>query len=229
MSGTLPRSPFLSYARLPLRCDRGSVDFCSCVPQDKTFDVATFRPVSAVYDRQGRFLVLGSTTGVVLVLQATDLQQFQAPLVTGKSTITDIAFSPDGYYMATAGADNAVTIFRFLETEVKLSSEALGGRQEWELDEHERSKARRMVEQWVLIGRYKAHSKPITGLRFGMSAEGAPLLVSTGEDKYLVEYDLEGSSVKDGIQLRGGRTKVILLLLLAAVAALIVFVCDDAD
>merc|ERR1719440_119017 len=57
-------------------------------------------------------------------------------------------------------------------------------------------------KEWIYVGKYRGHYKPITGLQFGEGADGLPRLFSTGEDRSLVEYDLARSSVQGGIQLR---------------------------
>jgi len=44
--------------------------------------------------------------------------------------------------------------------------------------------------------RYRSHSAPITGLSFGLREQGGQSLVSVGEDRQLVEYDLEESCVE---------------------------------
>ena len=55
----------------------------------------------------------------------------------------------------------------------------------------------------MYIGRYQSHTKAITGLEFKRGKDGERLLVSVGEDKRLVEYDLDESSVVKGVQLKG--------------------------
>merc|ERR1719163_2619075 len=93
-------------------------------------------------------------------------------------SITDIRFSLDGLFMATADSDLCVGIYY-------------------------------MGEEWTFLGKYRAHTAPITGLEFGMAADGkTPLLVSVSEDQHLMEYDLERSSVRDGIQLKRQRVRI---------------------
>ena len=55
----------------------------------------------------------------------------------------------------------------------------------------------------MYIGRYQSHTEAITGLEFKRGKDGERLLVSVGEDKRLVEYDLDDSSVVKGVQLKG--------------------------
>jgi hypothetical protein len=62
-------------------------------------------------------------------------------------------------------------------------------------------------EEWTYVGKIRSHTAPMSGLHFGVSAEGAALLLSVGEDRHLVEYNLETSCVEGGIQLRS-RTRI---------------------
>jgi hypothetical protein len=65
-----------------------------------------------------------------------------------------------------------------------------------------------LVEQWVYIGRIRSHSRAITGLAFGMSGDGFPLLASVGEDRRLVQYNLMASSITAGVVVDGERSRV---------------------
>jgi WD40 repeat protein len=61
----------------------------------------------------------------------------------------------------------------------------------------------RQASFWIYIGRICAHSRPLTGLAFGQSESGHVQLVSVGEDRLLVEYDLETSCVANGVVILG--------------------------
>merc|ERR1719231_692610 len=76
------------------------------------------------------------------------------------------------------------------------------------VDEDGGSATEEAQDEWVYVGRYRSHSKPITGLEFGLSAEQLPLLVSVGEDRRLVEYNLQKTSVSAGIHLRAPVVKI---------------------
>jgi len=52
---------------------------------------------------------------------------------------------------------------------------------------------------WTYLGRNKSHSKKITGLEFTQREDWHDVLVSVGEDRRLVEYDLTTSSVERGL------------------------------
>lgn len=74
---------------------------------------------------------------------------------------------------------------------------------------------------WAYIGKYRAHTKPITGLIFGTSADTSASgpnpspsgnnivnrLISVAEDRALVEFDVAASSVSAGLVLKS-RTKI---------------------
>lgn len=160
----------------------------------RPFDPAKMRPQCLAFDPNGRFLAVGFTNGLVKVLDAArldDIATFKSHLSMphNGASITEIRFSPDSQYMATASSDFHVALWQFMVDED-------GGAGEEAQDE------------WVYIGRYKSHSKPITGLEFGLSAEQLPLLVSVGEDRRLVEYNLQKTSVGAGIHLRAPVVKI---------------------
>jgi len=52
------------------------------------------------------------------------------------------------------------------------------------------------VSEWEFIGRHKAHAAPVSSLAFSSGAGGSARLVSCGEDRTLVEYDLARASVQ---------------------------------
>ncbi len=52
---------------------------------------------------------------------------------------------------------------------------------------------------YVYIGRAKAHTAPIVSVHFG-SRDLTETLISVGEDRYCVEYDLATSSIATGVQ-----------------------------
>ena len=63
-------------------------------------------------------------------------------------------------------------------------------------------------DTWMYVGRYKSHTRPIADVMFTTDAKsGARRLFSLGEDRMLVEYDLELSSFEDGLKLKGSRVR----------------------
>lgn len=110
--------------------------------------------------------------------------------------ITDIAFSPCGNFLATADTDRCVGLCRFTNR-----------------DEDETKPV-----EWIYIGKFRSHYKPITSIffeevseqrqeRLGEDATDFPTLYSLGEDRILHEYDLEKSTIRGGIKLANS-TKV---------------------
>jgi hypothetical protein len=41
-------------------------------------------------------------------------------------------------------------------------------------------------ESWAYIGRYRSHSRPVSGLEFGVLEDGTLALFSVGEDRCMV-------------------------------------------
>jgi hypothetical protein len=51
---------------------------------------------------------------------------------------------------------------------------------------------------YIYIGRIHVHALPLAGIDFGYR-EGIEVLISVGEDRVVMEYDLENSSIEGGI------------------------------
>lgn len=167
----------------------------------RRFDPARLRPQTVTFDPLGRFLAIGFTNGALKFVTADRLEDTQPVLRNSLGAITDVRFSVDGSYVATADADRCVALYRYMRAPVRRSGFNATG----EVDPEESSKE---VEQWVYLGKSRSHSRPITGLEFGTDAGGRPLLVSCGEDRRLVEYDVTGSSVAKGLVTNGKRVRV---------------------
>lgn len=54
------------------------------------------------------------------------------------------------------------------------------------------------LEEWMFVGKYRAHFKPITGLLF-VDYKSELSLISIAEDRFLVEYDLANSTASTGL------------------------------
>ena len=167
----------------------------------RRFDPARLRPQTVSFDPLGRFLAIGFTNGALKFVTADRLEDTQPVLRNSLGAITDVRFSVDGSYVATADADRCVALYRYMRAPVRRSGFNATG----EPDTEESSKE---VEQWVYLGKSRSHSRPITGIEFGTDAGGRPLLVSCGEDRRLVEYDVTGSSVAKGLVTNGKRVRV---------------------
>ncbi|CAM9566703.1 unnamed protein product, partial [Hapterophycus canaliculatus] len=56
-------------------------------------------------------------------------------------------------------------------------------------------------DTWTYVGRHRSHGKAITGLEFGTREDGRVSLVSVGEDRCLVEYNLPESNQETGLMM----------------------------
>jgi len=141
-------------------------------------------PVSLTYDPRGQFLVQGLANGV---LQILSLDRLTVTTTFRNSThaLTDIRFSDDSVFLAVADTNYCVMVYRYSD-----------------MEENEDG------EDWVYLGKHRAHTAPITGLEFATSIEGPTLLVSVAEDGFMAEYDLGKSSVKSGVVLKRDRLKI---------------------
>ncbi|XP_051888473.1 cilia- and flagella-associated protein 251 [Pristis pectinata] len=126
------------------------------------------------YNKTGSLLGVGLTDGCVHILDALSLNdECSEPFHYAKDAITDISFSHDSSYLATVDSKTTVTVFYFLK------------------------------KSWMYLGRQNSHFKPIKSLMFGIYLDSnQPRLLSLGEDRVLVEYDL-ASSTEDDLRILG--------------------------
>eukprot|EP00002_Diphylleia_rotans_P028882 TRINITY_DN5841_c0_g1_i6.p1 TRINITY_DN5841_c0_g1~~TRINITY_DN5841_c0_g1_i6.p1 ORF type:complete len:582 (+),score=99.26 TRINITY_DN5841_c0_g1_i6:82-1827(+) len=129
---------------------------------------------SLTFNHNGTLLAVGFTQGNVRILNANTLEDIKT-FRSSKDCIVNIIFSQDGNFLATADYEKCVAVFR------------------------------KEDDEWVYIGKYRSHYKPITGLVFGVETGDPPepRLLSVGEDRSLVEYDLINSSITKGLLLKG--------------------------
>ncbi|KAL2091774.1 hypothetical protein ACEWY4_011572 [Coilia grayii] len=126
------------------------------------------------YDPHGVHLAVGFAGGGVCVLHGCSLHSEEMdslPYCTHSIThsVTHMAFSHDSLYLATADEGRAVTLFRLCCEEKE-------------------------EQRWSYQGRHHSHYLPIQELLFGEQLDtGLPRLLSLGQDRRLVEYDLQGS------------------------------------
>ncbi|XP_071509123.1 cilia- and flagella-associated protein 251-like [Diadema antillarum] len=127
------------------------------------------------YDPSGSYLGVGFENGCVRILDAlTLIDENQEPFRYSRDAVTHVTFSHNSRWMATADADYCVTVYKANT----LSEE----------------------EPWVYMGKHRAHYKHIRGLTFGTALDsGSPRLLSLGEDRAMVEYDLK-TVAKDSLQ-----------------------------
>ncbi|NWZ43661.1 CF251 protein, partial [Brachypodius atriceps] len=123
------------------------------------------------YDFEGYFLAAGFTDGSVYILDAISLQSICDEFQFSQGPVTHISFSHDSKYLATADANYSVIVYkRVLQNGSRC---------------------------WEHLAGLDSHYKPIRSILFGVhSGSNEPRLLSLGEDRQLVEYDLK-SSIKD--------------------------------
>uniref|UniRef100_A0A8C3MTM4 Cilia- and flagella-associated protein 251 n=1 Tax=Geospiza parvula TaxID=87175 RepID=A0A8C3MTM4_GEOPR len=123
------------------------------------------------YDPEGHLLAAGFTDGSVYILDAISLQSICEEFQCSQGPVTHISFSHDSKYLATADENYSVTVYkRVLQNGSRC---------------------------WEHLAGLVSHYKPIRGILFGVHPDSnEPRLLSLGEDRQLVEYDLN-SSIKD--------------------------------
>ncbi|XP_064647461.1 cilia- and flagella-associated protein 251-like [Lineus longissimus] len=126
---------------------------------------------SCAFDPRGEYLAVGFINGSVRILDAITLEdEVSEPFRYARDAITHCVFSHDSQYLATADAEFTVSVF----------------------------KASTDDEPWVYLGRHRAHYKLIKDVIFTIQLDSnLPRLMSLGEDRMLVEYDLVSSSKDD--------------------------------
>ena len=133
------------------------------------------------FDPRALYLGVGFTNGVVKVLDANSLEEVQSFRPKTPDCVTLLTFSHDSHFFATADAEGCVGLYKYT---------------------HRAQDPRKPIE-WIYIGRHRSHRAPITGLQFGVVPYGdAPRLLSLGEDKRLVEYNLIDSDIESGLRIR---------------------------
>ncbi|ESO91649.1 hypothetical protein LOTGIDRAFT_191347 [Lottia gigantea] len=125
------------------------------------------------FDPKGEYLAVGFTNGTIRILDAITLNEEQSePFRYSKDVITHLVFSHNSLYLAAADAEYALTVYK----------KQLDGN-----------------DPYDYLGRYRAHYKSINDVIFGVYLDtDIPRLMTLGEDRVLVEYDLE-SSVRDNL------------------------------
>ncbi|NXN24339.1 CF251 protein, partial [Nycticryphes semicollaris] len=121
------------------------------------------------YDPQGYFLAAGFTDGSVYILDAISLRSSCKEFKFSHGPVTHISFSHDSEYLATADEKYSVTVYKRV--------------------------LRNGSRCWEHLAGLHSHYKPIRSILFGVQLDSnEPRLLSLGEDRQLIEYDLNGSS-----------------------------------
>eukprot|EP00753_Platysulcus_tardus_P018249 PLAT6795.1.p2 GENE.PLAT6795.1~~PLAT6795.1.p2 ORF type:complete len:975 (+),score=426.58 PLAT6795.1:45-2927(+) len=147
----------------------------------RIFDPAKLNPQCMALDSSGRTLAIGFANGIVKLLDAATLEDIGSSFRASSEAVTKLAFSYRGVFLAAATMDCHVALYRFM----------IGPDAEPDAD-----------PAWFYVGRHHSHSRAITGLQFTVNAAGVDVLISVGEDRMLVEYDLLNSSVAGGVVLK---------------------------
>ncbi|XP_075291060.1 cilia- and flagella-associated protein 251 [Opisthocomus hoazin] len=123
------------------------------------------------YDPEGYLLAAGFTDGGVYILDAISLQSSCKEFKFSHGPVTHVSFSHNSEYLATADEKYSVTVYKRV---LKNGSRC-----------------------WEHLAGLHSHYKPIRSILFGVQLDSnEPRLLSLGEDRQLVEYDLS-SSTKD--------------------------------
>eukprot|EP00794_Sanderia_malayensis_P014238 gene14238-15723_t len=138
--------------------------------KDQEITCLTFSP-------QGDFIATGFSSGRITVIDGLTLQNegeedTKCDFYHCLDSISKVAFSYDCRYLASSDDDYCVTLFK-----AQLENKS---------------------QPWVYIGKQRAHYKRIVGITFGKALdEERPRLFSLGEDRVMVEYDIENSTEDD--------------------------------
>eukprot|EP00697_Spironema_sp_BW2_P010305 gnl/Spiro4/25468_TR12702_c0_g2_i1.p1 gnl/Spiro4/25468_TR12702_c0_g2~~gnl/Spiro4/25468_TR12702_c0_g2_i1.p1 ORF type:complete len:971 (+),score=302.48 gnl/Spiro4/25468_TR12702_c0_g2_i1:59-2914(+) len=138
------------------------------------------------FESRAQFVAVGCSNGIVKFLKGDRLTEestggHHQTNSDGVAAITRIVFSHCSLHAAAADSDGCVLLFN------------------WAAPEEDSTRDK----QWVYIGRHRAHRKPIVDVFFVKSPPGQfPRLISVGEDRRLVEYDIQSSSVFAGLRVK---------------------------
>nr|XP_008119553.1 PREDICTED: WD repeat-containing protein 66 isoform X1 [Anolis carolinensis]XP_016853170.1 PREDICTED: WD repeat-containing protein 66 isoform X1 [Anolis carolinensis] len=119
------------------------------------------------YNHNGCLLAVGFASGAIRLLDSISLENdHPEPMKFSKGPITIMTFSHKSQYFATADEKLSVSVYKqFMKDGQKV---------------------------WDLLAAVHSHCRPIRSLLFGVHLDSdEPRLLSLGEDKLLVEYDLE--------------------------------------
>lgn len=134
-----------------------------------------------LFDKKGSILAVGFTNGVLKILDAETLSEKQTFKPKRPDCVLKLCFSDDSRMLAVGTELGYVGLYEYVH--------------------HNHDSSRPM--EWEFVGNHKTHRAPICGLEFGENTLNEPIrLLSVGEDKRLIEYNLLESDVESGLQLR---------------------------
>ncbi|CAM9977972.1 unnamed protein product [Scytosiphon promiscuus] len=182
--------------RLAVLCESGDVqlwDYNTKVLVNlRSFDPARLRPQNCAFHPEGTLLAIGFSSGACKILDATDLEEV-ASFRYSSAPLSTIRFSPDGEMVAACDHDHHVLLFKHSIVDAQQSTNA---GETHTSNENEDVQPR---DTWTYVGRHRSHGRAITGLEFGTREDGRVSLVSVGEDRCLVEYNLPDSNQETGL------------------------------
>lgn len=80
-----------------------------------TFKFQTnLRITKLLFDPSGEFVIAGTESGSIYILDAAIKQEYQEPLDFSTGSILNIQFSPDGETFAVSDLDNCVGLYKFM-------------------------------------------------------------------------------------------------------------------
>jgi len=141
------------------------------------------RPQCIAFEPNGEFIAVGFTSGHVKFLSIDTFEDI-ASYAPSVDSVYGLQFSQSGIYMACYDSSHHVLLFK---KSSYIDPATLG-------DEASQDNG-----YFFYLGRSKSHDGAVAGITFG-HREGNETLVSIGEDRRVVEYDLESSSVINGMQ-----------------------------
>ena len=144
------------------------------------------RPQCVAFEPNGEFIAIGFTSGHVKFLSIDSFEDI-ASYAPSIDAVYGLQFSRTGVYLACYDSSGHVLLFK---KSAYIDPATLG-------DEVSQDNG-----YFFYLGRSKAHDGPVTGLEF-CERDGQETLVSIGDDRRCVEYDLNRSTVIHGVQING--------------------------
>jgi len=143
------------------------------------------KPTCFEFEPSGAFLSVGFSNGQIKYLNVDTLEDTHN-YSPSQDSIIGICFSKSGTYMAAYDKGCHVCLFT-------------KGIPEVEEDQYADEDIAPPPAQFIFTGRAVGHGKSVVGLTFGVR-EGGETLISIGEDRRCVEYDLVNSSISAGLK-----------------------------
>eukprot|EP00605_Chrysophyceae_sp_TOSAG23-4_P000422 GSChrysophyteH1.ASY1.ANO1.479.1 assembled CDS len=141
------------------------------------------RPQCIAFEPNGEFIAVGFTSGHVKFLSVETFEDI-ASFAPSIDAVYGLQFSKSGIYMSCYDSSNHVLLFK---KSSHIDPATLG------------DEAAQDNGYFFYLGRILAHDGAVTGLEF-TTRDGQESLISIGEDRRCVEYDIDASTVISGVQ-----------------------------